>query len=86
MGSGGHGQDWQTITVLASGSVTVRTAQGAAQIVGLAAATRVYRVAPTASGRLRPGLFVAVRDADVGGRTVATAVVQAPAGALVSLG
>jgi len=70
-----------TVTAIQSGSITVKTAAGAART--LTSSTAVYQVIPATRGQFQSGLFVAVGSATVGGQRVATDVVQsAVAGAI----
>ncbi len=74
------------VTALQSGSITVKTAAGAARTLTLTSPTAVYRVVPATRGQFQSGLFVAVGSATVGGQRVATDVVQsAVAGAIPTI-
>jgi hypothetical protein len=74
-----------TVSALGNGTLTLRTAQGAAQTVKLTSATKVYRVTQTTRARIAAGTVVAVRVATVSGKPAATDVVAAPAGTTATI-
>ncbi len=71
-----------TITALADGTLTVHTTGGTAVTIKLASSTAIYRVTTGTTTQLKAGSLVAV---GLNSQKMATAVVEAPSGAMVSI-